>query len=81
MPHIPRLVCEPCNIEMRPLKNDVTAEAMIERGPHYKIQCDRWECETCGRTVLSGFAEQPLSRTGPIGYADPPATVRFTFRS
>lgn len=81
MAHIPRLVCEPCNVEMRPLKNDVTAEAMIERGPYYKIQCDRWECERCGRTVLSGFARQQFATRHETGYLDVPADVRFTFRS
>ncbi len=81
MTHIPRLVCEPCNQEMRPLKNDVVAEAMTPGGPYYKVSCDRWECEKCGRAVLSGFANKPFALRHETDYGqEPTAEVQFTFR-
>ena len=81
MAHIPRLVCEPCNQEMRPLKNGVVAESMVYDRPYYKVECDRWECEQCRRTVLSGFADGPFAIHHELAYEQGPAAdVRFTFR-
>lgn len=85
MPHIPRIVCEPCNREMRPLLNGLTAEAMTSGRPYYKIECDRWQCEKCGRTVLTGFALEPFAVHHEADYymndALNPAAVRYVFNS
>lgn len=80
MAQIPRIVCEPCNKEMLPVKNGVIAEAMTERGPYYKAECDRWECQTCGRTVLIGFGDRPFAMHHEAGYDTPAPDVQFTFR-
>ena len=59
MPHIPKIVCEQCEVAMTVLKNGVVAQADADGMPYYKVRGDRFECPICKRTVLSGFAFHP----------------------
>jgi len=60
MPHIPRSVCVPCRVEMRPSRNGVEVEMLLPTGkPYYQIQADEYQCPKCGYRALVGFARQP----------------------
>ena len=58
MAHVPRAVCVPCQIEMRPSRNGVDLEMLLPTGKgYYKVQADEYQCPRCGHKTLVGFGE------------------------
>jgi hypothetical protein len=53
-------VCAKCNQQMKPLKNGVCVEEHASFGLYRIWMADAYECEQCGATVITGFAEYPL---------------------
>lgn len=59
-----------CGRFMRPLKNDVTVEELMEDGAPYKLwSADQWVCDDCGHTIIGGFARVPLAEHYQPAYA------------
>ena len=58
-----KLVCNACQLQLRPKKNDVLAMAVtIANGsPHTVHSADLWECPSCGYEIIAGFASSPLA--------------------
>ena len=79
--HIPKVICEPCNLEMRPVKNGVVVEMMADTCIYYyKISGDRYQCTNCKQLVVTGFAKIPLAEPFQDNYEDYTADVRAEFR-
>lgn len=51
-----------CGRFMRPKKNSVTVEELLEDGSPYKLwDADLLECPECGVEVIAGFARHPFA--------------------
>ena len=69
MPHIPRVVCSGCLVEMRQAKTGVCVEMLTKEGePYYKVEGDAFACPRCSRTVITGFAPEPLAHAFQADY-------------
>lgn len=61
MPSAGNVLCR-CGRFMRPLKNSVTVEELLEDGSPYKLfDADLWECPSCLNQVITGFGREPLA--------------------
>jgi hypothetical protein len=61
MPHIPRAIHEPCDIEMVTDKVGVKVEMLDgQNKPYYKIVGDRLKCPRCNTTIIWGLGKVPL---------------------
>jgi hypothetical protein len=61
-------------------KNDVMVEMMMADGqPYYKIAADLYECASCGRSVLTGFARQAVAEHWQEKYKNLAHSIRATF--
>jgi hypothetical protein len=64
------VVCQ-CGRIMRPQRNNVTVEELLENGDPYRLwAADLWACEECGTRVITGFAKLPLAEHWQPDYAD-----------
>jgi len=62
MTHIPRIICGGCLIEMRPSKTGICVEMLTKDAePYYKVNGDAFVCPRCSRTIVTGFATEPLT--------------------
>jgi len=80
MPHIPRAVCVPCRIEMRPSRNGIEVEMLLPTGKgYYRIEADEYECGRCGHKAIIGFAHQPFVSHFEPGYAKSESDISAEF--
>lgn len=59
---MPKMVCTPCQLELKPIKNGVIVVEHSGHGPYTLWEADEWACPECGVTVVAGFADQPYAR-------------------
>jgi hypothetical protein len=60
MPSRSNVLCG-CGRFMRPKKNCVTVEELLEDGRPYKLwDADLYACEECGTEVITGFGKVPI---------------------
>jgi hypothetical protein len=64
-----RIVCPKCQIELRPKKNGVAAEAMTVDGPYQLFVADLMACSGCGLEVVAGFGSRPIVEHFQAEYA------------
>jgi hypothetical protein len=64
-----RLVCQKCQIELRPKRNGVAAEAMTVDGPYQLFVADLMACSGCGLEVVAGFGSRPIVEHFQAEYA------------
>jgi len=70
MPTASNVLCG-CGRFMRPKKNSVTVEELLEDGSPYKLwDADLWICEECGVEVITGFGQHPMAEHWQPTYAD-----------
>jgi hypothetical protein len=70
MPTAGHVLCG-CGRFMRPLKNSVTVEELLEDGTPYKLwDADLWECPECQTQVITGFGRLPLAEYWQPSYVD-----------
>jgi DNA-directed RNA polymerase subunit RPC12/RpoP len=63
-------ICAECNRSMRPEKNGVTVEELMDDGSPYKLwKGDRYICPECTTRVIVGIAEVPLAEHYQEGYS------------
>lgn len=80
MSHIPRAICVPCKIEMRPSRNGVKLEMVLPTGkPYYQIETDEWVCPACGHKALVGFASEPFAHHFHADYLQHEPDMRAEF--
>jgi hypothetical protein len=71
-------------------KNDFVVEMLLADGrPYYTVLADRWECPSCKRAIITGFARAPWamapltgihrSRHREADYARQPPENQFHF--
>jgi hypothetical protein len=61
MPTASNYLCVSCGRFMRPKRNSVTVEELMENGQPYKLwDADLWECVECGIEIIAGFGDGPL---------------------
>ncbi len=58
MPHIPRVVCVECYVEMK-LQRAVLVRMICAIGDYYTIQGDVHQCPRCEHRVIAGWAQNP----------------------
>ena len=60
-----------CGRFMRPKKNSVVVEELMEDGSPYKLwEADLWECADCGTEIVAGFGARPFAEHYQLDYAD-----------
>ncbi len=80
MPHIPKVICGGCNVEMRRLKNGTKVEMLLEDGnPYYKINGDAFTCPRCSRTVITQFADRPFANNFDADYDKQAVDIQADF--
>ena len=57
-----RPVCVECGLEMRPEKNGVGLLDMAEFGAYQIWDADKWKCPSCGKEIIVGFGNNPVSQ-------------------
>jgi hypothetical protein len=61
MPSSSNFLCG-CGRFMRPKKNSVTVEELMEDGRPYKLwDADLWACPECGVEIIAGFGQGPIA--------------------
>ena len=79
VPHIPRALHEPCNIEMVVKNVGVRIEMMLDGGePYYKVMADRLQCPKCQQTILM-LARAHLAEQWEPSYDSYPTGIRGHF--
>lgn len=58
---MPKLVCTPCQVELRPERNGVNVIEHSDFGPYKIWFADEWKCPNCGATIIAGFANYAFS--------------------
>jgi len=70
MPTASNILCG-CGRFMRPKKNSVTVEELLEDGSPYKLfDADLWECPECESQVITGFGREPIAEHWQPTYAE-----------
>ena len=60
-----------CGRFMRPKKNTVTVEELMEDGNPYRLwDADLYECPECGVEIIAGFAQEPFAEHYQPSYAE-----------
>lgn len=66
-----------CGRFMRPKKNSVTVEELMEDGAPYRLwDADLWECPECETQIIAGFAQEPFAEHYQPSYAGTRARLR-----
>jgi DNA-directed RNA polymerase subunit RPC12/RpoP len=55
-------ICTKCEVEMRPVKNEVVVIDYASYGPYTAWEADEWECPECKYRIITGFANEPYAR-------------------
>lgn len=68
---MPKLMCNSCEVEYRPLNNDVRVLRVQSNGDAIDVySADKWECPKCGNIVTTGFAHEPIIQNYQQGFQD-----------
>ena len=66
---------------MRPIKNSITVEELLEDGQPYKLwDADMWECPECRARVIAGFGQRPIAEHYQPTYAEQRARLAPVIR-
>lgn len=58
---MPTPVCVECRKEMIPEHNGTMFIEKASFGPYKIWMADKWKCRGCGKEILCGFGQNPLS--------------------
>jgi hypothetical protein len=58
---MPKLVCIPCEVELKPSENGVYVVEMASFGPYKIWNADVWICPKCKHEVVAGFGYDALA--------------------
>jgi len=76
--HIPKAICETCDMEFVIAKNGVIVEMLMADGsPYYKAVGDRWQCPSCKISIVTGLA--PIAEHWEPSYDNHKADVHAHF--
>ena len=67
-----RPICSECQVEMRPVKNDIVVVdyAWEPPQPYQLWAADEWGCPKCGHTIIRGFGNAPYIRHFEDGFKE-----------
>ena len=57
---MPKIVCENCEVELKPECNNTTVVETASFGPYKVWLADTWKCPGCGIQVVTGFGREPI---------------------
>ena len=57
-----RPVCSKCELEFKPVKNEVEVLDFSDNGPYEITFADEWECTGCQFRIVVGFGDGPYAR-------------------
>jgi len=63
-----RPVCNSCSCEMIPFVNGVGVLDHADFGPYSLWDADLWQCPKCGKEVIGGFGQGPISAHYEMGF-------------
>jgi len=56
-----RPVCVQCQVEFRPVKCGIAAEAMATFGSYQLFMADLYQCPGCGISIVHEFSTEPIA--------------------
>ena len=57
---MPKMICTPCQVELRISKSGVAVIEHAHFGPCKVWSADEWACPNCGATIVAGFGNHPI---------------------
>ena len=57
---MPKMVCVPCEVELKPIENGALVIEMASFGPYKAWDADVWGCPKCHHQTVAGFGNNPL---------------------
>ena len=67
---MPKMICVPCEIELKPAVNGALIIEHAAFGPYKLWYADVWKCPNCGHHTVAGFAHSPLMEHFEEGFAE-----------
>ena len=65
-----KLVCVPCETELKPKVNGAVVIETASFGPYKVWNADVWICPNCGHETVAGFGNGPMIEHFEDGFAD-----------
>jgi hypothetical protein len=67
---MPKMVCVPCEVELKPQENGVLVIETAAFGPYKVWYADLWRCPKCDHETVAGFGNGPLKEHFEDGFEE-----------
>jgi hypothetical protein len=67
---MPKLVCIPCEVELKPSENGVYVVEMASFGPYKICSADAWICPKCDNEIVAGFGYEAMKEHFQTGFTE-----------